>query len=43
MRYTENHTEYKILVDDFSLSKKYEKYINNLIKIRERISKEGKI
>lgn len=43
MRFTKNHEEYKSLVDTYSLTKRYEKYVNNLTRMRERVCKDGQI
>jgi hypothetical protein len=41
MRFTKNHEEYKNLVDSYSLTKRYEKFITNLSRMREKVTKEG--
>jgi hypothetical protein len=41
MRFTKNHEEYRSLVDSYSLAKKYEKFVTNLSRIREEVSKDG--
>lgn len=43
MRFTKNHEEYKALVDTYSLTKRYEKYVSNLTRMREKVSKDGLI
>jgi hypothetical protein len=41
MRFTRSHEEYRSLVDSYSLDKRYEKFITNLSRIRQRVSKDG--
>lgn len=43
MRFTKNHEEYKSLVDTYSLTKRYEKYVSNLTRMRERVCRDGQI
>jgi hypothetical protein len=41
MRFTGDHEQYRALVDSYSLDKRYERYIANLSRIRERASERG--
>lgn len=41
MRFTNDHQQYRSLVDSYSLDKRYERFITNLSRIRERSSKDG--
>lgn len=41
MSFTHSHEQYRNLVDAYSLDKRYERFITNLSRIRERASKQG--
>ena len=43
MRFTKNHEEYRSLVDSYSLTKRYERYVSNLTRMRQKACKDGQL